>query len=218
MILEQALTTGGPWALPLAAVGGVIAGLNPCCLAFYPVITAACCARPGPGAALPASRALAFVAGTALTTTCLGVIAAAAGHAVTTLGRGPRYALAFVPILAGLHLLGGLRLPLPSGTSAGRTASTLGAFGAGLFLSLVVGACGTPVLASILSYAAYRGSLLFGALLLLAYGVGSGVPLLLLGTGAGTLAARLNGSAQVWIDRLAGGVLVGFGFYLIVRV
>lgn len=218
MTLEQALAAGGPWALPLAAVGGVIAGLNPCCLAFYPAVTAACCARAGTGVTLAASRAAAFVAGTALATTGLGVVAALAGHAATTLGRGPRYALAFVPIIAGLHLLGGLRLPLPSATRSGQAATTLAAFVTGLFLSLVIGSCGTPVLAAILSYAAYQGSILFGALLLFVYGVGNGVPLLLLGTGAGTLTARLSDSAHVWIDRISGALLVGLGFYLLVRV
>lgn len=88
----------------------------------------------------------------------------------------------------------------------------------GVFLSLVIGSCGTPVLAAILSCAAYRGSILFGALLLFVYGVGNGVPLLLAGTSAGTLAARLSSSAHVWIDRIAGALLVGLGFYLLVRV
>lgn len=216
--LDQALMSSGPWALPLAALGGVIAGLNPCCLALYPAVTAACCTRARTGVTLAVSRAAAFVAGTAVATTCLGLIAAVAGHAAATLGRGPRYALAFIPIVAGLHLLGGLRIPLPSSARNRQAATALAAFGAGMLLSLVVGSCGTPVLASILSYAAYKGSLLFGGLLLFVYGIGNGLPLLLLGTGAGTVAARLGGSAHAWIDRLTGAALIGFGFYLLIRV
>lgn len=217
MTLEQALVNGGPWALALAGIGGVIAGLNPCCLAFYPAVTAACCTRANAGVRVAASRAAAFVAGTALATTSLGIVAAMAGHAAATIGRGPRYALAFIPIVAGLHLLGGIRLPLPP-IRARQATTALAAFVAGLFLSLVVGSCGTPVLASILSYAAYRGSILFGALLLFVYGLGSGLPLLLLGTAAGSLSARLGDSAHVWLDRAAGVVLIGLGFYLLARV
>lgn len=218
MTFEEALLTGGPWALPLAAVGGVIAGLNPCCLAFYPAVAAACCVQGGTGVRMATSRAAAFVAGTAIATTGLGVIAAIAGHAITALGRGPRYALAFVPILAGLSLVSGLTLPLLSGRRAGQTATTLAAFVTGLCLSLVIGSCGTPVLAAILSYAAYQGSILFGAALLFVYGVGNGVPLLILGTGVGSVAARLSSSAHVWIDRAAGALLIGLGFYLLARV
>lgn len=218
MTLEQALVNGGPWALALAGIGGVIAGLNPCCLAIYPAVTAACCTRSSAGVRMAASRAAAFVAGTALATTSLGVVAAIAGHAAATIGRGPRYALAFIPIVAGLHLLGGIRLPLPPPIRARQATTALAAFVAGLFLSLVVGSCGTPVLASILSYAAYRGSILYGALLLFVYGLGSGLPLLLLGTAAGSLSARVGDSTHVWFDRAAGVVLIGLGFYLLARV
>jgi len=218
MMLEQALVSGGPWALPLAAPGGVVAGLNPCCLAFYPAVTAACCTRASAGVKLAASRAAAFVVGTALATTGLGIVAAVAGHAAATIGHGPRYVLAVIPIVAGLYLLGGIRLPLRSAASGGQPATALAAFLAGLLLSLVIGSCGTPVLASILSYAAYEGSVLFGALLLFVYGLGNGLPLLLLGTGAGALASRLSGSAHVWIDRVSGALLIGLGFYLLARV
>ena len=41
--LSQALSGGNIAALPLALVGGVIAGVNPCCLALYPAAAGACC-------------------------------------------------------------------------------------------------------------------------------------------------------------------------------
>ena len=218
--LEQALAAGGTWALPEALAAGVLAGLNPCCLALYPAVTATCCAAAAAERhTVVASRAAAFVFGTAAATSVLGVLAALAGHAVTLLGRGPRYALAFVPIVMGLHLVGWIRLPLPSQGAVWRGEGLAAAFVAGLLLSLVVGSCGTPVLAGILSYAAYKGSLVFGALLLFVYGVGNGLPLLLLGTGAGALTHRLGaGRAHTWARRISGALLVGLGFYLLLSV
>ena len=218
--LEQALGMGGAWALPVALLAGVLAGINPCCLALYPAVTATCCAAaPAERHTLVASRAAAFVFGTAAATSVLGVLAAIAGHAVTLLGRGPRYALAFVPIVMGLQLVGWIRLPLPSRGPVWRGGGLAAAFVAGLLLSLVVGSCGTPVLAGILTYAAYKGSLVLGALLLFVYGVGNGLPLLLLGTGTGALTRRFGaGRADAWAGRISGALLVGLGFYLLASV
>ncbi len=220
MTLEQGLAAGGAWALPIAALGGLIAGMNPCCLALYPAVTATCCGGAVTGQRVVPVRAGLFVTGTAVATTILGVAAAVAGHAVALLGRAPRYALAFVPIVMGLHLLSWLPLPLPSGDGARwRGGGALAAFGAGLLLSLVLGACGTPVLAAILSVAAYKGSVAFGALLLFVYGIANGLPLLLLGTGVSAGMARLGSTARhAWADRLAGVLLLLLGFYLLLRI
>jgi cytochrome c biogenesis protein CcdA len=62
-----------------------------------------------------------------------------------------------------------------------------GAFGNGLLLSLIMGPCGTPVLASVLSYAAYKQNFIYGGLLLFLYGVGNGLLVVLVGTAAGGL-------------------------------
>lgn len=211
-----ALSSGGIAALPLALVGGIFVGLNPCCLALYPVIAGTCCASGAVERTRSVtSSAVAFIAGTALATTAMGILAALAGHAVAGLGAWPRYALAAVPLLMGTHLLGWLPLPLPTGT-LWRGGGLAAAFAAGLLLTLVLGSCGTPILAAILSYAAYKGNLVFGAALLFLYGVGSGLPLLVVGTAVGELARRPAWHA--WTERASGAALVGLGYYLILGV
>ena len=90
------------------------------------------------------------------------------------------------------------------------------AFGAGLLLSLIIGPCGTPLLASVLSFAASEQSFLYGGLLLFLYGIGNGLPLLLAATAAGGALTRLEGSrVGHWIDPIVGGLLVLLGFYLL---
>ncbi len=219
--LRDALASGGMVAVPAALVGGVVAGLNPCCMPMYPAAVATCCAAREdctPAAARPRSlgSALAFVLGLASATTLLGVIAAAAGQRLTALGSWASYVVAIVPLLAGAHFLGFIELPRPRLPVL--QARFGGAFLAGFMLSLVIAPCGTPILASILSYAAYQGSIGYGALLLFVYGLGAGLPILALGFTAASLAQRLDrGGLRVWVDRAMGVLLVCFGLYLILR-
>ncbi len=215
--LRAAASAGGLVAVPLAFAGGVLSGLNPCCIPLYPAAAATCCAGPRdrPGAALRNSAA--FVAGVAAATAALGVLAALAGRALTGLGGWAPYLIALVPIAMGLHLLGWLRIPMPRASATTKSGGLLGSFASGLLLSLVLAPCGTPVLASVLSFAAYQQSVAFGAALLFAYGLGVGLPILVLGTAAGSLARRLDGLGwRAWVDRGAGAALLALGFYLLI--
>lgn len=217
-LLRDALDAGSPVALPIALVGGLVMGLNPCCLALYPAAAASCCADSchEPRERTPLSRAALFMLGTATATTILGVVAAVAGHVMTNLGGWVRYLVAVVPLVMGAHVLGILELPLPKGVANRKRRGLLGAYVTGLLLSLVIGPCGTPALAAILSYAAYKGSAVYGAILLFAYGIGNGLPLLVVGMTAGGLAAKLRDVKWLrWIERGSGAVLVGLGLYLI---
>lgn len=214
--LANALSSGSALALPIALAGGVLVGLNPCCLAFYPALAASCCATTVADRARTGWAAAALVAGTASATTLMGLLATLAGHAMGAFGRGPRYALAFVPLVMGSHLIGWLRLPLPT-ARATRGIRLASAFSAGFLLAFLVGSCGTPVLAAILAYVAYQGKLLFGATLLSAYGIGTGLPLLAAAIGADEL-ARTAVTAAPWVERAAGLVLLGLGYYLILTV
>ncbi len=214
--LRQATSAGGVVAVPLAFAGGVLAGLNPCCIPLYPAAAATCCAGrcDEPNGAVKSSAA--FVAGIATSTALLGALAALAGRALTGVSGWASYLIALVPLVMGLHLLGWLKVPLPTLRAKTNGASVLGSFASGLLLSLVLAPCGTPVLASVLSFAAYRQSALYGGALLLAYGLGVGLPILLLGTAAGSLARRFDRHGwRAWVDRGAGAALLALGLYLL---
>jgi cytochrome c-type biogenesis protein len=214
--LRSAAGTQGLVAVPLAFAGGLVAGLNPCCLPLYPAAAATCCAgrTEWPAAGIMVSGA--FVGGVATATALLGVLAAFAGRAFTGLGGWASYAIAVVPIAMGLHLLGWIRIPMPSAPAPARAKGVTGAFAGGLLLSLVLAPCATPVLATVLSFAAHERSPAYGALLLFAYGLGVAFPMLLVGTAASGLARRLDRlGKRVWVDRLAGGGLLALGFYLL---
>lgn len=208
---------GGHWiAIPFAFAGGVLVSLNPCCLALYPAATVTCCAGTSTRRTSPFHYAVLFAFGIAVATASLGLLAALAGRAMVGLGSWIGYVLGMIPILMGLHLVGWVRVPLPKTHVSSNKTGLLGAFLAGLLVFLVIGPCGTPILAAILAFAARQGNLAAGAGLLLAYGLGTSLPLLAAGTAAGaltrtSLAARWQGHLQT----IAGLVLIALGFYLI---
>ena len=212
--LSHALSVGNIAALPLALVGGVIAGASPCCLALYPAAASACCGTTQQQTPKrPLGNAVAFVLGIAVSIALLGSLAAYIGR-MAVVAAPFRYAIAVLPILMGVYRLGWIRLP-KMGLKAFRPGLG-GAFGTGLLLSLIIGPCGTPVLASVLSYAAYKQSFFYGGLLLFLYGIGNGLPLVLVGTTAGGLLKRLECSRfGSWIDPIVGCSLLLLGFYLL---
>lgn len=213
--LNGALSAGNLLALPLALIGGLVAGLNPCCLALYPAAASACCSTPSRPVAVPFGNAVAFLLGLALAVSLLGSLAVLLGR-VSAISTPIRYAIAVLPILFGLSYLGWLRLPtIPAIRPAGGMA---GAFGTGLLLSLVIGPCGTPVLAAVLSYAALSQNVAYGAALLFLFGIGSGVPVMAVGTAAGTALTRLSaGRFGRWLDPVLGASMILLGLYLLWR-
>jgi len=199
----------------LTFVGGLIAGVNPCCIALYPVAAGTCCAAPAERMSITLRRATAFALGVATATSALGLLAALAGRTLRSFGTWPYFVIALIPIIAGLHLLGVVRLPL-SWFRRSNAAQQSGALAAGFLAALLLAPCGTPILAAVLSYAAYVGSAATGTLLLFIYGVGLSMPLLLVGTASGAASARLaRSSAMIWIERASGAALVAMGLYLL---
>lgn len=214
--LNAALAGQNLIALPLALFGGLIAGLNPCCLALYPAAASTCCSFEGEAKKRPLWNAGAFVLGIAVSVALLGAIAAYLGR-IAVVAPAARYAIAVLPILMGVYTLGWI--PAPNVTQRAFRPGLAGAFGTGLLLSLVIGPCSTPVFASVLTFAAYQQSFVYGGLLLFIYGIGSGVPLLLAGTAAAGALRRVECSRyKKWIDPIIGSMLVLLGLYLLWRV
>ncbi|HWL85672.1 MAG TPA: cytochrome c biogenesis protein CcdA [Polyangiaceae bacterium] len=215
--LADVLSSGSVMALPAAFIAGVVMGVTPCTFALYPVAATYCagtCSRDA-GAKPAVKSAAFFVLGNAVAMTALGIVAATVGRTFGRLGGWSAYVVAFIPVIMGVHLLGLIRLPMPRPRARGKP-GLVGAFFGGLLFSLVLGPCGTPALGAILSYAAFKGSATFAALLLLAYGLGNGLPLFVVGTTAGTAAARLESLG--WsrhLERGAGVAMIALGYCLI---
>lgn len=218
----QALLAGGNLllALPVALAAGALAGLNPCCLPLYPAAATCCAALRRGTLRANIGTAIAFVLGVCAVTTTLGVVAGLVGGIFGRLPSWVGYALATVPLVFGLHLLGAVTLPLPKTGSPAMSASGgiwMAAL-AGAGIGLVITPCATPVLAGLLAYVAATGDPLTGGSVLFAYGVGLTAPMLLVGLGSASFAARLAASGR-WrlVERATGAFLVALALYLVWR-
>lgn len=224
------LTGGGVTgiaAFGIAFLGGLVAGFGPCVLPMLPAVFGYVTGHAG-DAELPRGsawrRGLAlsatFVLGMALLFAAIGTTAGAIGHAIVV-GPWAYYAVAAVCVVLGLQMLGLINLPfdalnrfLPMTRPQRR--GFVGAFLFGILFGIVASPCSTPILAAIATLAAVRGSATQGALLLFLYGIGKGVPLMLLGIASGSLALMKPVSRVTGVLTKIGGLaLLGAAAYLI---
>ncbi|MAZ48971.1 MAG: hypothetical protein CME65_10425 [Halobacteriovoraceae bacterium] len=204
-------------AIPLAFIGGIIAGLNPCCLPIYPAAAGCCAALKKETIRGNIGIATLFILGGSVVTTILGIISGLAGKVFGQVGTWPFYVIAIIPIVFGLYLLKILKFQLPN--FSGVNVKAKGAFGAflmGGILGIVITPCATPILAGLLSYVATTGDPTWGGILLFTYGIGIGIPIVLVGTMFSSFISRLSSEkSRRWADNIAGVMLIGVGIYLI---
>jgi len=216
----QSLLQGGGFLaiIGLYFVAGMVLSLLPCSYPMIPILSAVII---GEGARVTRRRgfalSLAYVVGMALVYTALGIAAALVGQSLGAWLQNPWVLGTFGILLTifALTLIAGFDIALPqrwqegvSQASAGRSGGKFAAVAAmGALSALVVGACMTAPLFAVLAFIAHTGNAVLGGAALFAMGLGLGVPLLIVGLGAGTLLPR----AGAWMD----GVKVLFGVVLL---
>lgn len=234
-VLAQQLGAGsfGPVQMTIAFAGGLLAGFGPCVLPMMPAVfgyVTGSVATPGadggrdaglrPGYMQGLMLAAVFVLGMAAVFTGIGAIAGLLGRAILISGWAV-YVVAFILVVLGLHFLGAVQLPVErlnrrALRSTGRS-GFFGAFGLGALFGLVASPCSTPVLAVIATMAAAGRSPATGAFLLFIYGLGKGVPLLLIGLASGSMRAmRPLARATPILTKFGGVALIGVAAYLTV--
>lgn len=181
----------------LALVAGVVSFTSPCCLPLLPgyVSYVSGLAQPMPGTGGDTSTrtgsrrrvltgAVLFVAGFTIVFTALGVTASALGLLLVQNLRFINVVGGAFVVLMGLTMVGLVRVPVLQR----RLALDTSRFSRGPASALPLGAafafgwtpCVGPVLSAILATAATTATLTRGAVLLVAYSLGLGIPFLLL--------------------------------------
>jgi thiol:disulfide interchange protein DsbD len=203
---------------------GAALSLLPCSLPMIPILSSIIL---GEGAALTRRRGLflsaTYVLGMAIVYTGFGVAAALAGQSLNAALQNPWVLGAFGILLLvfAVSLLGAYELQLPaawqsrvssasSRLSGGRVVSVLVM---GALSALLVGACMTAPLFGVLAFIAQSGNVFVGGVSLFAMAWGLGLPLLVVGVGAGALLPR----AGVWMDsvkRAFGVLLLGAAVWI----
>ena len=202
------------WTVPVFFLLGVAMTFTPCVLPMVPIVSSMVAgSQAAPRRAFVLT--LAFVLAMALVYAALGVAAALAGAGLQAALQNQWAILAFagVFVVLALSMFGFFELQLPAAVrdrlarATPQGGSVPGAAGMGALSALLVSPCMTAPLAGTLLYIAQSGQVLQGALLLLAMGLGMGVPLLVIGT----LGARWLPRPGSWMNRVKGA----FGFVLL---
>jgi cytochrome c biogenesis protein CcdA len=226
--LEEFLSQTGqyintnPWLAVLAVfVGGALTATNPCVLAMIPLMMSFVAGHReesvGPLRALGYS--LLFVTGLVMTFTVLGVVAALTGSLYGEVSSAWNWIIAGVCLVMGLHLIGVLKFTIPMPVKfQPKLRGMLGALVMGLLFGIVSTPCAAPILVVLLTYlAGSDSSVSYGALLLVVYGLGHSVLILLAGTSMG-LARKLIESKKITrateiMRRASGAVIILIGVY-----
>ncbi len=216
----------------LALIAGLFFGLGllltftPCVLPMVPILSSIVV-----GERVTRSRAfivsLAYVLGMAVVYTAVGVGAGLAGEGLAAMLQTPWVLGVFALLLIALSLsmFGLYELQLPQRWQTRLTESSnrrqggqvAGAAAMGAISALIVGPCVTAPLAGALAYIAQTGDAFVGGSALLAMALGMGVPLLLVGVGAGNLLPR----AGKWMEatkRFFGFLLLGVAIWMVTPV
>ena len=207
----------------LAVVAGLVSFSSPCCLPLIPGYLSYVSALPvaelgdRQARAVTVRASLMFVAGFTTVFTILGATATVLGTVLLRNRDAMTLGFGVLIIVLGLTTMGVLRVPflmrerrldlarVPRGPAF--------AFPMGMAFAAGWAPCIGPILATILATAAASGSVAWGALLLVFYSIGLGIPFVLLALGF-----HRAQRSMAWLRRhgrgieLAGGaMLVGVG-------
>jgi thiol:disulfide interchange protein DsbD len=210
----------------LAAFGaGLLLTFTPCVLPMVPILSSIIV---GSGESLSKLRggllSYSYVLGTAATYTIGGVLAGVTGDQLQAYFQNAWTIGIFSAVLAllALSMFGFYELQMPGfvqtrlseRTRAIKGGAMLGVFVLGMISALIVGACASPVLLTLLGAAILSQDPVLGGGIMLALAHGQGVLLIAIGVGAGWLLPK----AGLWMERVKqifGVMLLAVAIYLI---
>ena len=227
IVEKQIAQDNGYFGYILAAFGiGLLLTFTPCVLPMIPILSGML-VRSGDQTLSKLQGGLlsySYVLGTAATYTAAGVLAGLTGGQLQAYFQNPWAIGSFATILSllALSMFGLFELQMPNFIQSRlhyhshkvKGGSYVGAFVLGIVSALIVGACVSPVLLSVLGVAIASKDPVLGGAIMFAMAHGQGVILVAVGVGAGFLLPR----AGAWMDRVKyvfGVMLLGVAIYLL---
>lgn len=209
---------------------GLLLSLTPCIFPMIPILSSII-VKAGNNQELTASRgfflSLIYVFSMSLAYTVAGVLAGLFGANLQVALQNPYVLVVFSLIFVALafSMFGYFKLELPQSiqskihntTEGKEKQGVMGIAIMGFLSALIVGPCVAPPLAGALVYIGQTGDALLGGLALFVLSFGMGVPLLLIGLGAGKFIPRPGG----WMDsvsKIFGIVMLGVAVWMLDRV
>jgi len=221
--LSRAVEGAPAIALGASFVWGILSIiLSPCHLASIPLIVGFISVQGAVTTRRAFWTSTLFAVGILVTIAAIGAVTAAAGRMMGDVGRYGNYFVALIFFAVGLHLLGVIPMPFSGPGQVGmKRKGFLAAFILGLVFGIALGPCTFAFMAPMLgvTFKLAETNPVYGASLLLAYGVGHCSVIVLAGTFTKVVQRFLNWNEQsmgVTVVKLVCGVLVLLGgVYLI---
>ncbi|MDH3730242.1 MAG: cytochrome c biogenesis CcdA family protein, partial [Acidimicrobiia bacterium] len=212
--------------LALAFGAGLVATMNPCGFAMLPAYLSYFVGLDGEDTNRPAALRRALIVGAVMSSAFL-VVFGITGIAITA---GFRAVIDWIPYVAlmvgfgivilGIAMLRGfeLNVRLPKSKRASKGTNLRSVFGFGISYALASLSCTLPVFLSVVATNLTTTSLVSGTATFLVYGLGMAFMLMTvtlgIALGKQSIVGRLRSSAR-YINRIAGGVLVLAGAYIV---
>ncbi len=203
----------------LVFLGGIASGISPCyspiLLMFGSYVGGFTSARKR----AMFSIAIPFIGGTIITMAVVGMVAGAIGSGVMKLFTGlslDRYIPGLLGLVMGFQLLGLWQLKLPAfqGFNLPKASGARQALALGLPFGLVITPCTVPIFLAVLGFAVGKASIIYGSTLMIAYALGRGLPLLVVGFSANFL-SLFKGRWGKYLEKLAGLVILLASIYVL---
>ena len=208
---------------------GLLLSLTPCVFPMIPILSSIIVSqsKDGMNAKKGFVLSLVYVLSMSIAYTIAGVLAGLFGANIQILLQNPWVIVIFSAIFVALafSMFGYYELQLPASLQSKINSTSDKAQGKGFvsvavmgFLSaLIVGPCVAAPLAGALIYIGQTGDALLGGAALFIMSIGMGVPLLLIGIGAGKFMPKPGGWMQN-VSKIFGVVMLAVAIYLISRV
>jgi len=192
---------------------GILISLTPCIFPMIPILSSIIMAQEGKEEGQksnPFLISLVYVLAMAITYAVVGVIAGISGIDVGAALQNPWVLTIFAIIFMALaiSLFGYYEIGLPASWQSKLTKASDNAQGRGgiigtaimgFFSALIVGPCVTPPLGGAVLFITLTGNAVLGGFALFAMGLGMGLPLLVIGLGAGKFMPKPGG----WMTRVS---------------
>jgi len=209
---------------------GLLLSLTPCIFPMIPILSSIIVSQSSGGKTSVGKAfftSLVYVLSMAVTYTVVGLIAGLLGADIQTAMQNPWVLTIFAAMFVALafSLFGYYEIGLPQSiqsklTRASDEAQNKGVLGTaimGLLSALIVGPCVAPPLGGAILFISHTGDALLGGTALFVMSMGMGMPLLLVGVGAGKFMPKPGG----WMSRVSqvfGIMMLGLAIFMLSRI
>ena len=211
---------------------GVFLSLTPCIFPMIPILSSIIVSQQKgeekPSVSKAFFTSLVYVLSMAMTYTVVGVVAGLVGADIQTAMQNPWVLTAFAAMFVALafSLFGYYEIGLPASwqsklsrvsDEAGQKGGLIGTVIMGLLSALIVGPCVAPPLAGAVLFISHTGDAVLGGIALFMMSLGMGLPLLLVGIGAGKFMPKPGGWMTA-VSQAFGVMMLALAIFMLGRV